>query len=76
MLSENIMTFAGLFLNKKGYITPIELQKFIMGREEVGKAVAIEDIEKALDTMRYAGWLNVAPDRNSLYSVYTRNMPK
>jgi hypothetical protein len=38
-----IMEFVGIFLQKNKYATAPALQKFIMNRDEVGKAIAIED---------------------------------
>jgi len=50
-----IMSFAGIYLNKHKHLTAPALQKFIMNQEEVGKAVAIEDIESALSAL-YCGY--------------------
>ena len=49
-----IMEFAGNFLSKYKHLTAPALQKFIMNRDEVGKAVSIEDIEDSL-SMLYCG---------------------
>ena len=62
MDKANIMAFAGLMLEKHFVIDAPSLQKFIMARDEVGKAVSIEDIEDSLDLLRYAGFIKQKKD--------------
>jgi hypothetical protein len=56
---DNIMEFAGLYLDKCKHLTVPALQKFIMSRDEVGKAIRIEDIEVALDKLCYGGFIKI-----------------
>lgn len=59
MLRENIMLFAGMALKNERKISPASLQRFIFRREEVGKALPIEDIKSSLDLLVTAGFLEV-----------------
>ena len=71
MLQGNIMVFAGLCLDKFKQIDAPKLQRYIMSRDEVGKAVAIEDLEETLDYLNYAKFINVC-GKSGKFTVYRK----
>jgi len=52
-----IAEFAGLYLQRNKNLTARKLQKFIMNREEVGKAIPIDEIEDCLSMLQYASFI-------------------
>lgn len=73
MDNGNIMEFAGLYLLEHKYLTVPSLQKFIMKRIEVGKAISPEEIDAALDKLRYAGFIeDIIVDQDG-WKVYVKN---
>ena len=70
---DNIMEFAGLFLQRHQYVSTPVLQKFIMKRIEVGRAIAPEDIDVALDKLSYAGFLELVQMNNEGYPTYQKD---
>jgi len=73
MDSGSIMEFAGLYLLKHKYLTTPSLQRFIMNRIEVGKAISPEEIEIALDKLRYAGFIEQVLKDQDGWTVYAKD---
>jgi hypothetical protein len=67
-----IMGFCGLYLQKYKHITAQALQKFIIERDEVGKAISIDDIEESL-SMLYCGYFISIVHNSESGTVYERN---
>lgn len=55
MTPENILLFAKEYLKEHKYIDAFVLQKFILYRPEVAKAIPLEEIRIALDESFNAG---------------------
>jgi len=72
MLNDNIVMFAGMFLDKYKYVTAIDLQKYIIERPEVGKAISIDQIENVLDNLHCVKFLDIygKVDGNTAYIKY------
>jgi hypothetical protein len=75
MDTSNIMTFAGQALEKYDYLTVPLLQRYMMRREEVGKAISAEEIEDAISRLVAACFLDIRTDSDR-ECVYVRHMPE
>lgn len=70
MQTSNIMIFTGMALKQKKQVNAPVVQKFIFDQDEVAKAIPIEDIEMALDLLRYAGFIEPVGEKG-LYQYYS-----
>lgn len=73
---SNVMVFCGSTLEKSEILTIPIVQKFIKSREEVGKAVDVDDIDMALEYLYFAGFLERTGEKDEYgYRIYTRYIP-
>jgi ATP-dependent helicase YprA (DUF1998 family) len=73
---SNVMVFCGLALGKSEILTIPIVQKFIKSREEVGKAVDVDQIDMALEFLYFAEFLERTGEKDEYgYKIYTRHIP-
>lgn len=68
-----IMEFAGLYLDKMKRLTVPDLQRFIMERSEVGKAISIEEIEESLSMLYFGRFIKIIYDSKDYGTVYEKD---
>jgi hypothetical protein len=54
-----IVGYAGQYLSKHKQVDAISLQRYIMNRDKVGKAISVEDIEFSLEMLYYGEFLKL-----------------
>lgn len=69
-----IMEFAGLYLDKRKHLTVPELQRFIMERSEVGKAIPIEEIEESLNMLYVGKFIRITCSSRDGGTVYEKEL--
>lgn len=72
---SNVMAYAGMALDSNEHIDNKTIQKFILEREEVAHAIAIEDIDLALDLLHFGGFLEIYK-KNFDGCFYQRRIPR
>jgi hypothetical protein len=74
METSNIMVYIGRHLEKRSVISPISIQRYILNQSEVGKPVALSEIDNALKLLTIAGFIEVESGDAEL-STYKRFIP-
>lgn len=64
MEMSNIMVFSGLAIEKNKLTDAIGVQRYILGHEDSGCVVSIEDIQEALSLLEYAGFIRQVNIKN------------
>jgi hypothetical protein len=68
-----IVGFAGQYLEKYKKVDAISLQRYIMKREEIGRAISIEDIEFSLEMLYYGKFLKLL-NNSGFGAVYEKEV--
>lgn len=75
MLTENVIIFAGKFLEKEDFISAQTLSKFILQDESVGKALPVTECQNALEILYESGFLDIEYE-NEGFSLFKRKIPE
>lgn len=68
-----IVGYAGKYLSKHKQVDAISLQRYIMSRDEVGKAISVEDIEFSLEMLYYGNFLKLL-NNSGFGAVYEKEV--